>query len=113
MPARCLVDPFAVGSVYLGYVVEKRGRDDRPGQHEPILAEAEYRATLAAITTRTWRDNKPKPCGTYALRGLVTCTCGTRMRGEAHVQRGGEIRYYRCHTQACRSRRIPAARVEQ
>ena len=101
------------GRVYLGYVVEKRGRDERPGQHEPILTEAEYRATLAAITARTWRGNKPKPYRTYVLRGLVACTCGTRMRGEAHLQRGGEIRYYRCHNPACRSRRMPAARVEQ
>ena len=101
------------GRVYLGYVVEKRGRDERPGQHEPILTEAEYRATLAAITARTWRGNKPKPYRTYVLRGLVACTCGTRMRGEAHVQRGGEIRYYRCHNPACRSRRMPAAKVEQ
>ena len=29
------------GRVYLGYVVEKRGRDERPGRHEPILTEAE------------------------------------------------------------------------
>ena len=101
------------GRVYLGYVVEKRGRDERPGQHEPILTEAEYRATLAAITARTWRGNKPKPYRTYVLRGLVACTCGTRMRGEAHVQRGGEIRYYRCHNPGCRSRRMPAAKVEQ
>ena len=29
------------GRVYLGYVVEKRGREERPGRHEPILDEGQ------------------------------------------------------------------------
>jgi hypothetical protein len=33
------------GRFYLGFVVEKRGRDERPGRHEPILTDAEYRRT--------------------------------------------------------------------
>jgi DNA invertase Pin-like site-specific DNA recombinase len=100
------------GRLYLGFVVEKRGRDERPGQHEPILTEAEYRATVAAIAARTRVGNKPKPFRHYVLRGLATCSCGTRMRGEAHLQRGTEIRYYRCPTLGCRARRCPADVVE-
>ncbi len=100
------------GRMYLGFVVEKRGRDERPGRHEPILTEAEYRRTTAAIAARTRVGNKPRPFRHYVLRGLLYCGCGTRMRGEAHLQRGTERRYYRCPTLGCRARRCPADLVE-
>lgn len=35
------------------------------------------------------------------------------MRGETHVQRGTERRYYRCPTLGCRARRCPADLVEE
>jgi DNA invertase Pin-like site-specific DNA recombinase len=101
------------GRMYLGYVVEKRGRDERPGRHEPILSEAQYNRTMAAIAARTRVGNKPAPFRSYALRGLVYCACGTRMRGESHLQRGTEIRYYRCPSLACHARRCPADTVER
>ena len=100
------------GRMYLGFVVEKRGLDERPGRHEPILSEAQYRRTMAAIADRTRVGNKPAPFRSYALRGLVFCACGTRMRGEAHLQRGTEIRYYRCPKLGCTARRCPADLVE-
>jgi len=100
------------GRMYLGFVVEKRGRDELPGRHEPILTEAEYRRTTAAIAARTRVGNKPRPFRHYVLRGLLYCGCGTRMRGEAHLQRGTERRYYRCPTVGCRARRCPADLVE-
>lgn len=68
---------------------------------------------LAAIAARTRVGNKPKPFRAYPLRGLVHCSCATRMRGEAHVQRGTERRYYRCPTVGCRARRRPADLVEE
>jgi len=105
-------DIYRRGRLYLGYVVEKRGRDERPGRHEPIISEAQYRRTLAAVAARTRVGNKPAPFRSYALRGLVYCACGTRMRGEAHLQRGNEIRYYRCPTLGCHSRRCPADMLE-
>ena len=101
------------GRVYRGFVVEKRGLDERPGCHEPILTEAEYRRTMAAIAARTRVGNKPKPSRQYALRGLIVCACGTRMRGETKVQRGTERRYYRCPTLGCDARRCPADLVEE
>ena len=101
------------GRVYLGFVVEKRGRDERPGLHEPILSEAEYERTMAAIAARCRLGNKPKPYRYYPLRGLLHCACGTRMRGEAHVQRGTDRRYYRCPTVGCRFRRCPADALEE
>ena len=100
------------GRVYLGFVVEKRGRDERPGCHQPILSEPEYRRTMAAIAARTRVGNKPKPFRHYALRGLLVCACGTRMRGEAKVQRGTVRRYYRCPAIGCLARRCPADLVE-
>ncbi|MFI5040450.1 MAG: recombinase family protein [Acidimicrobiales bacterium] len=100
------------GRVYLGFVVEKRGRDERPGRHEAILGEAEYDRTIAAIAARRRTGQKPRPFRVYLLRGLVQCSCGTRMRGEAHLQRGTERRYYRCPTLGCRARRCPADQAE-
>jgi hypothetical protein len=100
------------GRMYLGYVVEKRGRDERPGRHVPILTEVEYNRTMAAIAARTRVGNKPAPFRSYALRGLVQCACGTRMRGEAHLQRGTDVRYYRCPTLVCKARRCPADMLE-
>ena len=35
------------------------------------------------------------------------------MRGEAHLQRGTERRYYRCPTLGCRARRYPADLIEE
>jgi DNA invertase Pin-like site-specific DNA recombinase len=100
------------GRQYLGQVVEKRGRDERLGRHEPILREAEYQRTMAAIAGRRRLGNKPAPFRHYVLRGLVFCSCGTRMRGEAHLQRGTERRYYRCPTIGCQARRSPAEAIE-
>ena len=100
------------GRLYRGYVVEKRGRDERPGRHEPILTEAEFNRTTAAIAGRKRVGNKPKPFRHYVLRGLLVCACGTKMRGEAHLQRGTERRYYRCPTLGCRARRSPADVIE-
>ena len=106
-------DIFRRGRMYLGFVVEKRGREERPGQHDAILTDAEYTATMAAVAARRRVGNKPAPFRHYTLRGLVLCSCGTKMRGEAHVQRGGEIRYYRCPRLGCRTRRCPAELIER
>ena len=68
--------------------------------------------TTAAIAARRRVGNKPKPFRTYALRGLLFCSCGTRLRGEAHLQRGTERRYYRCPTLGCKAPRCPAEAIE-
>ena len=105
-------DLWRRGRVYLGHVVEKRGRDERHGQHEPILSEAEYRRTVAAVAARRCTGQMPRPFRAYPLRGLLRCACGTRMRGEAHVQRGTERRYYRCPAVDCHAPRAAADTVE-
>jgi len=68
---------------------------------------------MAAIASRRRVGNKPLPFRCYVLRGLLHCTYGTRMRGEAHVQRGTVRRYYRCATLGCRARRCPADQIEE
>ena len=106
-------DIYRRGRFYLGYVVEKRGHDERPGHHEPILSQPEYDRTMAAIAARRRVGNKPKPFRRYVLRGLAYCSCNTRMRSEAHVQRGTDRRYYRCPIPKCGPRRNPADLIEQ
>jgi Recombinase len=54
-------DIYRRGRLYLGHVLEKRGRDERPGLHEAILTEGEYRAAVAAVAARTRVGNKPSP----------------------------------------------------
>lgn len=99
------------GRVYRGFVVEKRGRDERPGRHEAILTEEEYRRTHDAIAGRTRAGRKPGPYRHYLLRGLLTCSCGAAMRGWAQVQHGKDIRYYRCPMK-CGSRQVRADAIE-
>jgi hypothetical protein len=67
---------------------------------------------MAAVAARRRVGNKPKPFRQYSLRGLLRCACGSRLRGEAHLQRGTERRYYRCPTLGCRARRCPADAIE-
>lgn len=84
------------GRFYAGWVVMKRGVDERPGKHEPIITDAEYQATAVGVASRRRAGSKPGPYRTYLLRGVVRCACGAKLRGEARVQRGSERRCYRC-----------------
>ncbi len=84
--------------VYRGNVVKKRGADTRPGTHEAILDEETYRVAVAGVERRKRRKTR-SPGGRkreYLLRGLVYCSCGARMRGQARVSRGRDWRYYSC-----------------
>jgi hypothetical protein len=74
--------------------------------------QTEYARTIAAVAARRRFGNKPKPFRAYPLRGLLWCSCGSRLRGEAHLQRGTERRYYRCPTLGCTARRCPADAIE-
>ena len=48
-------DIWRRGRFYLGFVVEKRGRDERPGQHESILTEAQYGGRFKELALRIAR----------------------------------------------------------
>ncbi len=86
------------GRFYLGYVVEKRGRDERPGRHEPILDEQTYQAGMAGILERSrGRIRRPPKHRTYVLSGVLFCAaCSKRMVGQTQTSRGQEWRYYVC-----------------
>ena len=47
------------GRFYLGYVVEKRGLDERPGHHEAIIDEATYNAALIGARNRFSPGERP------------------------------------------------------
>jgi DNA invertase Pin-like site-specific DNA recombinase len=64
-------DIWRRGRFYLGFVVEKRGREGRAGRHGAILTEAQYARTTPAIAARRRLGNKPKPYRPYSLRGLL------------------------------------------
>lgn len=97
--------------VYLGFVVAKRGLDERPGRHTPIITESAYRAAVAGIRRRTHAGRRPPPHRIYLLSGVLHCVCGTRMRGEARVARGQEWRYYLCRS--CSASSVPAEAAEK
>lgn len=85
------------GRLYLGFVVEKRGLDERPGRHEAIVGESTYRAAMVGLAARRRgirrRTTRHRA---YLLAGLLHCGCGARMRGQTVVSRGREWRYYQC-----------------
>lgn len=63
---------------YRGMVTRKRGLDPRPGMHEPIITEDEYRDAVAGVERRK-RYKGPKPSyakRTYVLRGSSTTPAG-------------------------------------
>ncbi len=114
--------------VYRGNVTKGRGLDVRPGRHEPIVDDGTYRDAVAAVEARRrQKGRRPRTSKRlYLLRGLVFCTCGARMRGDARLSRGQEWRYYCCPVAAgrsgrfddagrlvlCDARRLPAAAAE-
>jgi hypothetical protein len=84
--------------VYRGNVATRRGAEVRPGSHEPILSEQEFREAVGGVEGRKHATGKRPPTAKrlYLLRGLVYCACGTRMHGDAVVSRGDVWRYYLC-----------------
>jgi DNA invertase Pin-like site-specific DNA recombinase len=117
--------------VYLGNV--QRGRDGgaevRPGNHDAILTEEEFSAAVVGVESRKRHTGK-RPATSkevYVLRGLVYCSCGTRMQGDARRSRGQMWRYYLCplserkravrnedgSLRVCAERRVPAEEAER
>jgi DNA invertase Pin-like site-specific DNA recombinase len=80
------------GKVYLGLVVLRRGIDERPGRHEPIITPEAYRASLAGARVRDKGGRRSAPGRSYLLSGILRCDCGHRMVG--HV--GRSATYYMC-----------------
>ncbi len=99
------------GRFYLGFVVEKRGLDERPGHHEAIIDEATYNAGLIGARARFRPGQRPKAHRLYLLRRVISCENGHPMHGEARVSRGKEWRYYACRR--CHAPSLPADDAER
>lgn len=83
--------------VYLGLVVSKRGLEERPGRHEPIVTEDLYRAAMAGVESRRGARIRRAPSRrTYLLSGLLRCACGRRLRAATRTSRGQAWSYYVC-----------------
>jgi len=109
------------GRLYLGFVTTKRGLEERPGLHEPILDDKTYADGIVGIMSRARGGRRSKPYRTYLLRGLLHCACGTRMHGETRTKADGrEWRYYICPVSygrkivqtPCAAKAVPADAAE-
>jgi DNA invertase Pin-like site-specific DNA recombinase len=95
--ADAVKDIWRRARLYLGFVVARRGLEERPGRHEAILEEEAYRSAVAGIAARQHGRRRRSPKRRfYLLAGLLACACGSRLRGETQSKRGHEWRYYRC-----------------
>ena len=99
------------GRFYLGKVVYHRGEEERDGRHPAILDEATWAAGRKAIDARGRGTLHSSPAKrTYLLAGIIVCTCGRNLRGQATAARGREWTYYLCRD--CGRRAIPTARAD-
>jgi DNA invertase Pin-like site-specific DNA recombinase len=98
------------GRFYLGFVVEKRGLEERPGHHEPIIDDLTYNAGLVGSRGRSHPGTRPKPHRLYLLRRVLSCENGHAMHGACRVSRGHEWRYYVCRK--CSAPSVPAQEAE-
>ena len=114
--------------MYRGNVTARRGVEVLPGRHPAILTDEEYADAVAGVESRK-RHIGAKPTfarRTYALRGLIHCSCGARMRGDTRISRGKGWSYYACPVAdgrhqmevdgqpvECHARRVPAREAER
>lgn len=95
--------------VYLGFVVHRRGLEERPGRHQAIVDEELYRSATAGIESRRGAIRRRAPTRRqYLLSGLLRCECGRRMRAATRQSRGQSWSYYVCPA-GCGSVRGPEA----
>ena len=99
------------GRFYLGFVVEKRGLDERPGHHEAIIDEATYNAGLIGARTRFHPGQRPKAHRFYLLRRVISCENGHPMHGECPRIPGRGVAVLRLPR--CRVPSLPADDAER
>lgn len=102
-----------VEDVAAGTIVRMRWRDKdqwitplRPQTHQAIVDQATFDAVQARMNTgRTRGTSKPRESAhSYPLRGLMFCSCGTRMQGAWRSSKKGPGRtLYRCELSKLRS----------
>lgn len=83
--------------VYLGFVVHRRGLEERPGRHPAIIDEELYRTATAGVESRRGARRRRAPTRRqYLLSGLLRCECGRRLRAATRTSRGQSWSYYVC-----------------
>ena len=99
------------GRVYAGYVVYRRGAEEREGRHPAIITEAQWAAGRLGIDSRrSGRVRRSSKKRIYLLAGLIRCECGGRLNGQARSSRDQEWRYYLCRR--CEAPSVPAEAAE-
>lgn len=101
---RYLSNPFYVGRV-------RMHGQTRVGRHAPLISTELFERVQSALAERR-RSYGRRFRHDFLLRGLVWCSCGSRMTTEQHKGR----RYYRCTNRtrtACRLRYARADVVER
>lgn len=99
------------GRVYAGYVVYRRGAEEREGRHPAILTRAEWAAGRLAIESRRHgRVRRSPKKRIYLLAGVIRCSCGARLNGQTRSARDQEWRYYLCRR--CDAPSVPAEEAE-
>lgn len=99
------------GRLYLGFVVEKRGLEERPGHHEPIIDDVTYNAGLIGAKTRFHPGQRARAHRLYLLKRVLCCTKGHPMHGACRTSRNQEWRYYVCRR--CDAPSVPADAAER
>ena len=99
------------GRVYAGFVVYRRGAEEREGRHPAIITEAQWAAGRLGIDSRrSGRIRRSSKKRIYLLAGLIRCECGARLNGQARSSRDQEWRYYLCRR--CEAPSVPAEAAE-
>ena len=99
------------GRVYAGFVVYRRGAEEREGRHPAIITEAQWAAGRLGIdSSRSGRVRRSSKKRIYLLAGLIRCECGARLNGQARSSRDQEWRYYLCRR--CEAPSVPAEAAE-
>ncbi len=85
------------GRFYRGFVVYRRGAEERPGRHLAIIDETTWAVARQGIDARAKGTARPSSRRrVYLLSGIIECGCGARLHGQTRSSRGGEWRYYLC-----------------
>ena len=80
----------------------------------PIISPALFEKAQQRLRVNYRRDKSSHPRHEYALRGLLTCSCGHSLIGKSYRTKGGDVLQYRCeaHPKDSRPLRVFAAEAE-
>ncbi len=102
--------------------VQRFGEQVNPSSHEAIISEQLWDAAQLLLATPSRqidpvadgnKKGREKDPVAYWLRGIVFCSCGSRMTPSEATGRGGRVPYYECiqaqkNGQSCPTKRVNA-----